>query len=67
MREPSGVGLEANSNKYKFVWKPGKKHGRLNEGLKKIISGHFGLPDGKKEFISKEIAGSICVLRIHFR
>ena len=49
-----GTKLEANSNKYKFVWKPRKKHDRLNEGLRAIISGHFDLPDGKNVFTSKE-------------
>lgn len=58
-----GTKLEANSNKYKFVWKPRKKHDRLNEGLRTIISGHFDLPDGKKEFISKEVAGFLSKLR----
>ena len=58
-----GTKLEANSNKYKFVWKPRKKHDRLNEGLRTIISAHFDLPDGKREFISKEIAGFLSRLR----
>ena len=58
-----GTKLEANSNKYKFVWKPRKKHDRLNDGLRTIISGHFDLPNGKKEFISKEVAGFLSKLR----
>ena len=58
-----GTKLEANSNKYKFVWKPRKKHDRLNEGLRTIISAHFDLPDGKREFISREIAGFLSRLR----
>lgn len=52
-----GTKLEANSNKYKFVWKPRKKHDRLNGGLRAIISAHFDPPDGKREFVSREIAG----------
>ena len=32
-----GTKLEANANKYKFVWKPRQRHDRLNEGLKKIF------------------------------
>ena len=32
-----GTKLEANVNKYKFVWKPRQRHDRLNEGLKKIF------------------------------
>ena len=58
-----GTKLEANSNKYKFVWKPRKKHDRLNEGLRTIISTHFDLPDGKREFISQEVAGFLSRLR----
>ena len=58
-----GTKLEANSNKYKFVWKPRKKHDRLNEGLRTIISTHFDLPNGKREFISREIAGYLSRLR----
>lgn len=30
-----GTKLEANANKYKFVWKPRKRHDKLNEGFKK--------------------------------
>ena len=58
-----GTKLEANSNKYKFVWKPRKKHDRLNEGLRTIISTYFELPEGKREFASKEIAGFLSRLR----
>ena len=58
-----GTKLEANSNKYKFVWKPRRKHDRLNEGLRTIISSYFDLPPGKKEFISKEIAGFLSRLK----
>ena len=58
-----GTRLEANSNKYKFVWKPRKKHDRLNEGLRTIISTCFELPEGKREFVSKEIAGFLSRLR----
>ena len=32
-----GTKLEANANKYKFVWKPRQRHDRLNEGLKKYF------------------------------
>ena len=48
-----GTKLEANANKYKFVWRPGKRHDKLNEGLRTVISAYFPLPAGKKEFISK--------------
>ena len=51
-----GTKLEANANKYKFVWKPRQRHDRLNEGLKKNILNYFPLSSGKKEFTSKEVA-----------
>ena len=51
-----GTKLEANANKYKFVWRPGKRHEKLNDGLRTIISTYFPLSAGKKEFISKEVA-----------
>ena len=57
-----GTKLEANANKYKFVWKPRQRHDRLNEGLRKIISNYFPLAPGKKEFISKEVAGYLSQL-----
>ena len=50
-----GTKLEANANKYKFVWKPRQRHDRLNEGLKKIILNYFPLSSGKKEFTSKNM------------
>ena len=58
-----GTKLEANANKYKFVWKPRKKHDKLNEGLRSIISAYFHLPPGKKEFISKEVAQFLSMLK----
>ena len=57
-----GTKLEANANKYKFVWKPRKNHDRLNEGLRTVISEYFHLPPRKKDFVSKEIAGYLSEL-----
>ena len=57
-----GTKLEANANKYKFVWRPRKRHEKLNEGLRTVISAYFPLPEGKKEFISKEVAGYLSML-----
>ena len=57
-----GTKLEANANKYKFVWKPGRRHEKLNAGLRAIISAYFPLPERKKEFISKEIASYLSML-----
>ena len=58
-----GTKLEANANKYKFVWKPRKNHERLNEGLRTILSTYFLLPPKKKEFVSKEVAEYLSQLR----
>ena len=58
-----GTKLEANANKYKFVWKPRKNHDRLNEGLRTIISDYFLLSPKKKEFVSKEVAEYLSKLR----
>ena len=33
-----GTKIEANANKYKFVWKPVKFHKRLNEKIKGLIA-----------------------------
>ena len=44
------------------MWKPRQRHDRLNEGLRKIISKYFPLSAGKKEFISKEVAGYLSQL-----
>lgn len=57
-----GTKLEANANKYKFVWRPGKRHDKLNEGLRTVISAYFPLPAGKKEFISKEAGSYLSML-----
>ena len=32
-----GTKIEANANKYKFVWKPAKFHNKLNEKIKKLL------------------------------
>ena len=58
-----GTKLEANANKYKFVWRPGKRHDKLNEGLRTVISVYFPLPEGKRAFISKEVGGYLSMLR----
>lgn len=58
-----GTKLEANANKYKFVWRPGKRHDKLNERLRTVISVYFPLPEGKRAFISKEVGGYLSMLR----
>ena len=51
-----GTKLEANANKYKFVWKPTKFHTNLNIKINDLIRKYFSLPDYKTTYISKEVA-----------
>lgn len=50
-----GTKLEANANKYKFVWKPVFFHKRLNENIRNILEKYFTIPPSKMLFTSKEI------------
>ena len=36
-----GTKIEANANKYKFVWKPTIFHRKLNENIKKLLNKYF--------------------------
>ena len=36
-----GTKIEANANKYKFVWKPTTFHRKLNENIKKLLNKYF--------------------------
>ena len=36
-----GTKIEANANKYKFVWKPTTFHKKLDENIKKLLSKYF--------------------------
>lgn len=51
-----GTKLEANANKYKFVWKPIYYHKRLNESIRNMILKYYELPPSKVCFTSKEVA-----------
>lgn len=51
-----GTKIEANANKYKFVYKPTTFHNNLNLKIKDLLSSYFFLPRSKKTFTSKEIA-----------
>lgn len=43
-----GTKLEANANKYKFVWRPTAAHARLNERARELLSQYFeGVPEPK--------------------
>ena len=45
-----GTKIEANANKYKFVWKPTKYHEKLNEKIKDYLI-NFSYINTKREFI----------------
>lgn len=38
-----GTKIEANANKYKFVWKPTTFHRKLDENIKKLLSKYFAI------------------------
>ena len=58
-----GTKLEANANKYKFVWKPIYFHKKLNESIRNILIRYFELPPSKILFTSKEVATYLNELR----
>lgn len=50
-----GTKIEANANKYKFVWKPTTFHKKLDENMKKLLNKYF--PVNKTELLkSIEVA-----------
>ena len=56
-----GTKIEANANKYKFVWKPTTFHKRLDGNIKALLNRHFAI--GKTEPLkSIEVAGYITEL-----
>lgn len=57
-----GTKLEANANKFKFVWKPTAHHKRLNLGIRNIIIKYFDLPPSKQTFTSKEVGNYLSIL-----
>lgn len=57
-----GTKIEANANKYKFVWKPTTFHKKLNENIKKLLNKYFTI--NKTELLkSIEVAEYITKLR----
>lgn len=42
-----GTKIEANANKYKFVWKPTTFHKKLDENIKKLLSKYFVVNESK--------------------
>ena len=51
-----GTKIEANANKYKFVYKPTTFKNNLFEKIRDVLVQYFQLSENKKTFISKEVA-----------
>ena len=51
-----GTKIEANANKYNFVYKPIKFKLNLFEKIRNLLAQHFQLSENKKTFVSKEVA-----------
>ena len=50
-----GTKLEANANKFKFVWKPTTHKKKLCMKIKTLLSSYFTFSDSKTTFVSKEV------------
>ena len=50
-----GTKLEANANKFKFVWKPTTFKKNLCLKIRKLLLTYFHLSDSKTSFVSKEV------------
>jgi len=50
-----GTKLEANANKYKFVWKPTTNKIKLFQKTRELLSKYFELPESKQSFKAKDI------------
>ena len=57
-----GTKIEANANKYKFVYKPTTFKINLFDKIKSLLVQYFQLSEKKKTFISKEIASYVSLL-----
>ena len=51
-----GTKIEANANKYKFVYKPTNFKINLFDKIKMVLIQYFQISENKKTFVSKEIA-----------
>ena len=54
-----GTKLEANANKFKFVWKPTTHKKNLCIKIKTLLSPYFSFPESKTTFVSKEVGDYI--------
>lgn len=51
-----GTKIEANANRYSIVYKPTKRHNRLDDNIKKLLLKYFKISENKLAFESSEIA-----------
>lgn len=57
-----GTKIEANANKYKFVYKPTTFKARLFDKIRNLLSQYFQLSENKKTFVSKEVAKYVSLM-----
>lgn len=57
-----GTKIEANANKYKFVYKPTTFKIKLFDKLKKLLIQYFHISDNKNTFVSKEVAEYVSLM-----
>ena len=62
-----GTKIEANSNKYLFVYKPTTNHIKLNNKILELLSEYFNIPKSKQSFTSFEIASYITSFTDYFK
>ena len=59
-----GTKIEANANKYKFVYKPTTFKNNLFIKINKLLVQYFNVSENKKSFVSKEVANYLSELLI---
>ncbi len=57
-----GTKIEANANKYKFVYKPTTFKIRLFDKIRNLLIQYFQLSENKKTFSSKEVASYVTLM-----
>lgn len=57
-----GTKIEANANKYKFVYKPTAFKINLFDKIKLLLGNYFDIPDKKSSFVSKEVANYVSLM-----
>ncbi len=57
-----GTKIEANANKYKFVYKPTTFNIKLFDKIKNLLIQYFPVSDNKNTFVSKEVATYVSLM-----